>query len=51
MDLEMWKTVWHTRLNDMKQLWRQHGREPDFYSRFYLPRALEMTGCKLELTE
>ena len=48
MNLDMWRTVRHGRLNDIRRLWQEHGHHPDFYSRFFLPRALEMTGGRLD---
>lgn len=48
MKMETWKNVWHGRLNEMKELWRQHGTEPDFYARFFRPKAVELTGCAVE---
>jgi hypothetical protein len=30
----------------LEKLWKEKGNEPDFYEKYYLPKAEELTGFK-----
>lgn len=39
--------TYYAALQQMHELWREKGREPFFYDRYYLPKAQEITGYRI----
>ena len=42
--LEVMKTTYFPILDQLQELWKEKGNEPDFFDRYYVPKAIELTA-------